>query len=237
MPTRLIEVVVDALDVTAQAEFWSQALGWALAEPGPLDQERYLTPPIGSGWPGISFVPVNEPKTVKNRLHFDLSRGSDQARTVERVLGLGAREVDIGQGDVPWVVLADPEGNEFCVLAEDSPGSSLFQVSLDASDPDAQARFWVAASGWQLVARESWGVVLRPPTEMARLAMGPPLAPKGVKNRLHLDVAPFPGDDQAQEVDSLIAAGASRVDIGQGEVPWEVLADPEGNEFCVLTPR
>jgi hypothetical protein len=58
-----------------------------------------------------------------------------------------------------------------------------------------------------------------------------------VKNRIHLDVAPFTGDDHVGEVERLISLGARRIDIGQGVTPWEVLADPEGNEFCVLTPR
>ena len=67
----------------------------------------------------LAFVPVPEPKTGQNRVHLDLASASaeDQAAIVDRLLGLGARHVDIGQGEVPWVVLADPEGNEFCVLS------------------------------------------------------------------------------------------------------------------------
>src|SRR6185437_16026232 len=61
--------------------------------------------------------------------------------------------------------------------------------------------------------------------------------PKTARNRVHLDVAPYPGDDQAAEVARLRALGATDADVGQGDVPWTVLADPEGNEFCVLTPR
>jgi hypothetical protein len=60
---------------------------------------------------------------------------------------------------------------------------------------------------------------------------------KAVKNRIHLDLAPYPSDDQAAEVARLLALGAAPADVGQGDVPWTVLADPEGNEFCVLTPR
>gem|GEM_PF-1647219 len=67
-------------------------------------------------WPGILFLPVDEPKPAKNRLHIDL-RPDDQAAEVERLIALGAKRVDIGQGDASWVVLADPEGNEFCVLS------------------------------------------------------------------------------------------------------------------------
>ena len=68
--------------------------------------------------PLLVFVPVPEPKTVKNRLHIDVNpSGCEQQDELERLLALGARRVDVGQGDVPWIVLADPEGNEFCLLA------------------------------------------------------------------------------------------------------------------------
>jgi hypothetical protein len=67
----------------------------------------------------LVFVMVPEPKTVKNRVHIDIrASGSDQAEETERVIALGARRVDVGQGDVPWVVLADPDGNEFCLLGQ-----------------------------------------------------------------------------------------------------------------------
>jgi len=126
--TRLTEVVVDCSDPAAQAAFWAAALGYHVTrsehgqvEIGPWEREpsdladqvrRAPTPPT------LVFVAVPEGKTVKNRLHLDIRPvdGSQEAE-VERLLGLGARHVDIGQGEVPWVVLADPEGNEFCVLA------------------------------------------------------------------------------------------------------------------------
>ena len=66
---------------------------------------------------------------------------------------------------------------------------------------------------------------------------GPPIWPKTWKNRLHLDIAPSVGGDQQAEVDRLVSLGATHLDIGQGDVSWVVLADPDGNEFCVLTPR
>lgn len=69
------------------------------------------------------------------------------------------------------------------------------------------------------------------------ITWGPPVPPKTGKNRLHLDVAPPLGEDQAAEVDRLVTLGARRIDIGQGDVTWVVMADPDGNEFCVLTPR
>src|SRR5690606_37992806 len=103
----------------------------------------------------IVFVPVPEPKQWKNRVHLDLASRSadDQHATVDRLLALGATHVDIGQDDVSWVVLADPAGNEFCVLAPgdrfDDPGS-LEAITMDAAHPPRQARFWAEATGWHI---------------------------------------------------------------------------------------
>lgn len=108
------EIGFDAHDTAAQAAWWSQALGWP-AEPAEDDGEWLLRAPAGEG-PDWLFLPVPEGKSVKNRIHFDFTP-DDQAAEVHRLLALGARHADIGQGDQTWVVLADPEGNEFCVLA------------------------------------------------------------------------------------------------------------------------
>jgi predicted enzyme related to lactoylglutathione lyase len=117
MTSVINEICVDCADPERVAAFWAAALHWE-----PQRKEDYLWM-SASGNPGdggliLVFVPVPEPKTVKNRVHIDVSpSGCEQAEEVERLIGLGARHVDIGQGEVPWVVLADPEGNEFCVLA------------------------------------------------------------------------------------------------------------------------
>ena len=118
MDIRIQCVVVDADDCEKLAKFWSAALGWRITVEEA--DEWVIEPPEGSPEvdvaPDILFGKDPNPKTVKNRLHFDL-RPKDQAAEVERLIGLGATRVDIGQGpDVTWVVLADPEGNEFCVL-------------------------------------------------------------------------------------------------------------------------
>ena len=116
MSSRWHTVVVDAHDIRAQAAFWRQVLDWQLvyeADDGVVIAKDMQT------YPGLIFVPVPEDKTVKNRLHIDLNP-DDQGREVERLLGLGATRVEIGQSAaeeaVRWVVLADPKGNEFCVL-------------------------------------------------------------------------------------------------------------------------
>ena len=108
----------DARDPHALAAFWEEALGWRRTHSS--DDEVALEPPEHSIWDGVApdllFVRVPEEKSVKNRIHLDL-RPDDQAAEVARLEALGATRVDVGQGDdVTWVVMADPEGNEFCVL-------------------------------------------------------------------------------------------------------------------------
>jgi predicted enzyme related to lactoylglutathione lyase len=115
MAAKFTELIVDANDVGRLADFWAAVLGWE-RRPTTDPEDAEIAAPDGS-LPTILFAPVPEPKQVKNRLHFDVSPvGTDQATELERLLGLGARRVDIGQGDVAWIVLADPEGNEFCLL-------------------------------------------------------------------------------------------------------------------------
>jgi catechol 2,3-dioxygenase-like lactoylglutathione lyase family enzyme len=128
-------------------------------------------------------------------------------------------------------------------------GSRLTEVVVDSHDPEAQARFWAAALGYHVVRREDGQVEIGPwvreASDLAEQVRRAPTVPtlvfvavpegKTVKNRLHLDLRPVDGS-HAEEVERLLGLGARRADIGQGEVPWVVLADPEGNEFCVLGP-
>ena len=118
MDIRIQAVAVDATDPAALADFWAAALGWRRTYD--TVEEVVLEPPAGSKEDGVSpdivILRVPEAKSVKNRLHLDL-RPKDQTAEVTRLEGLGATRVDVGQGpDVTWVVLADPQGNEFCVL-------------------------------------------------------------------------------------------------------------------------
>ena len=114
MSLKFDEICIDAVDIHALAAWWAEVLGW---KPGPTDDgDVMLFAPAGAG-PKWLFVAVPDDRIVKNRIHFDF-RPDDQKAEVERVVALGARHVDIGQtGDESWVVLADPEGNEFCILA------------------------------------------------------------------------------------------------------------------------
>ena len=128
-------------------------------------------------------------------------------------------------------------------------GSRLTEIVADSRDPAAQAAFWSAVLGYQVVRAEEGQVEIaaweREPPDLAEQARRAPIVPsvvfvavpegKAAKNRLHLDVRPAGGSPEA-EVERLISLGARRVDVGQGASPWAVLADPEGNEFCVLGP-
>jgi hypothetical protein len=105
--------VIDCQDPESLAAFWCQALGYQVVSRN--EREVDIAPGPGS-YPGLAFLRVSDDKTVKNRLHIDLNP-SDQQAEVRRLLALGATRINIGQGDAEWVVMADPEGNEFCVLA------------------------------------------------------------------------------------------------------------------------
>ena len=129
MTLRWYSVIIDCHDVAAQARWWAEALDWTIYYeaadevvilPRHASEERLATMEWLEVPPGIVFVPVPEAKTVKNRIHLDLAPRTPEDREAEiaRLLALGARRVDVGQrADVTWEVLADPEGNEFCILS------------------------------------------------------------------------------------------------------------------------
>ncbi|MFF9340660.1 MULTISPECIES: VOC family protein [unclassified Streptomyces] len=245
MATRLVQINMKAQDHSALGRFWAEALGWEVDSEGPGVTNLE---PAGFAYPDPAAVCVDiiahpEPKTVKNRVHLDLATTSaaHQAELVARLKALGATPADVGQGDVPWTVMADPEGNEFCVL-EPRPlyrgTGPIAAVVVDCTDPREMARFWDAAMDWTLHevtddhARMRSAKEVGPYLEFVRTS-----DPKSVWNRVHLDVRPYPGDDLAAEAARLRALGATDPGIDQSAIPWTVLADPEGNEFCLLAPR
>jgi hypothetical protein len=128
MASRFTELSVDSHDSRALAEFWCEVLGYRIIDEdegvveigtAELVADEVVRGPVP---PTIVFAPVPEGKTIKNRLHIDVSPiDREPAEEVERLLALGATRADIGQGDVPWTVMADPEGNEFCVLRRLGP--------------------------------------------------------------------------------------------------------------------
>jgi predicted enzyme related to lactoylglutathione lyase len=234
-------VCLDANDPVLLARFWAEALHWSInAETSDgiglvaTDDTKFR----------ILFEPVPDKKIGQNRNHLDLTTTSidDQNQTVRRLVELGARHIDVGQDpDEPHVVLADPEGNEFCVIEPTNTFLAdcgrLGAINCDGSR-DA-GYFWSAALGWPLVWDQNEETAIRAPDGTGPIITwsGPQLKPKGGKNRLHLDIAPADCGDQRAEVDRLISLGATRINLGRGDVSWVVMADPDGNEFCVLTPR
>ena len=240
MTSQLVALVFDANDPAGLARFWSGVLGWEMVEDAP--DGFALLPNDDTGF-RIEFFPTLEPKSVPNQMHFDLTSASleDQQQTVARALALGGRHIDVGQlPEEEHVVLADPEGNEFCVI---EPGNNFladcgFIGALSSDGSQETGYFWSKALGWPLVWDQDQETAIRSPHGGPKITWGgPPYAPKTGKYRLHFDLAPPAGGDQQAEVDRLISLGATRVDIGQGDVDWVVMADPDGHEFCVLTPR
>jgi catechol 2,3-dioxygenase-like lactoylglutathione lyase family enzyme len=127
VPSRIAAIAIEAVDPDRIAAFWCEVLGWSVVDD---DGEVTTIGPADGSWPSIDVCRVPDAKTVKNRLHLDVrADGSSTAAELNRLLGLGARRVDVGQGDdAAWVVLADPEGNEFCLLSR-----TVQDVAADAT--------------------------------------------------------------------------------------------------------
>jgi predicted enzyme related to lactoylglutathione lyase len=115
MPLVMHHIVIDTHDLPGLASFWAEALGWRILSE--REREIVVGPAVDSPV-GLCFMPTTEPKAGKNRLHLDLTTGADDRDAeIARLLTLGATHADVGQtGQESWTVLADPEGNEFCVV-------------------------------------------------------------------------------------------------------------------------
>ncbi|WP_456694724.1 VOC family protein [Aeromicrobium sp. P5_D10] len=240
MSSHLTALVFDAHDPHRLATFWAGVLRRAIVQE---DEGGYALLPTDATEFRIEFFPTQEPKTGSNQMHFDLTSTSvdDQQATVARALELGGRHLDIGQGpDAKHVVLADPEDNEFCVI---EPGNNFLAGTgaigaLSGDGSQAVGYFWSKALDWPLVWDQDEETAIQSPIGGSKVTWGgPPVNPKTGKNRLHVDLAPPADTDLQTEVDRLLSLGATYADIGQGDVDWVVMADPDGNEFCVLTPR
>ena len=236
MPNRLANIVVDSADPAALARFWSGLLEWPIAteEPG----EVCVRSPTAPYEFDLVFVPVPEPKTGQNRVHLDLASvtSAEQLALVERAVELGGRPADVGQDGVPWIVLADPEGNEFCVLEPREvyrDAGRIAAIVVASDDPGGASGFWSAALDWPAASAEEGFVGLAAPAGLPHLEFLPGAA-KSTKDRLHLDLVP---EDQERTVAALLELGAHRLDLGQRDASWVVLTDPTGGEFCVLTAR
>ncbi|WP_128377021.1 VOC family protein [Streptomyces cavernae] len=240
MTCQLFAVCFDASRPLHLARFWSGLLAWETAD-DPHGGVALL-PSDDTGF-RIRFVPTREPKAGQDRMHFDLTSTSleDQQQTVARALELGARHIDVGQlPEEGHVVLADPEGYEFCVI---EPGNNFladcgFIGALACDGSQEVGYFWSEALGWPLVWDQNEETAIRSPHGGPKITWGgPPVMPKTGKERLHFDLAPSVDGDQQAEVERLLSLGATRIDTGQSEAGRVLMADPDGNEFCVLTPR
>lgn len=214
------------------AAFWRDLLGWATDESGTVvespDPRDFR----------LAFIRTANAKEAQNPRHFHLTSETldHQRRTVARAVDLGAKHIDMGQRpEDGHVVLADPEGNEFCVI---EPGNQwlagcgfLAELACDGSREVGQ--FWSSALGWPLVWDQGGETAVRPPAAGPKVAWGgPPLMPRHGETRIRFVVAPDHESSVDNEVDHLMALGARMV----GSLPDEGLAltDPDGDEFWLL---
>ncbi len=236
----LENLVIDAVDPQRLGPFWEAAVGGERLTDEPGIFETRL---VVEGVPvlDLCFQRVPEPPLDPPRLHLDLRGGDRRAHLVGRLVGLGARPLDIGQGEVPWVVLADPEGNRFCVMEDRAAYADtgpLAAIPLHTTEPGRDAEFWSWLTGWS----DEVGVAprsLRHPSRLGPLLeLCPEQAPKGrTKNRLHLDVRLEQGDDPDDVAAGIAERGGHELHPDWGDLPWRVHADPSGNELCVLPAR
>lgn len=233
----LENIVVDALEPGRLGRFWERALGATTLTDNEEGYETRLDLP-GGGFLDLCFQPVPQRLAEPVRLHLDLRGGQRQREIVERLRGLGAHDLDIGQGEVPWIVLGDVEGNPFCVM-EQRDGyrgtGPIAALPLDSADPGRDAEFWSWLTGWKDVPGDAPRTLRHPSGTGPLLELCLEPQPKGAgKNRMHLDVRLDPGDDAQEAADGIIERGGRELDPGWGELPWRVFTDPSGNELCIL---
>ncbi len=231
MPSQLLALTLDAHDPPRLAKFWSGVLSRGIVE----DASGALLPGDDTQL-GLRFVPSGAEKTGPNRMHLHLTSVSpaDQPQTVATALELGAGHIAVGQRpEEGHVVLADPEGNEFCVI---EPGNAFlagcgFLGELACDGTREVGLFWSEALGWPLVWDQDQETAIQSPHGGTKVAWGgPPVAPKMLRNQQRFYLVPADGD-QGAEVDRLVSLGATRLEVGEHGVV--ALADPDGNEFSV----
>ncbi|MER5400712.1 VOC family protein [Streptomyces sp. NPDC002599] len=236
MTSQLFAICFNATRPSDLARFWSGVLGWESAD-GPNDGVAIL-PRDTTGF-RIRFLPSQEPRTGRNRAHFDLTSASpeDQRETVARALELGGEHIDVGQlPEEGHVVLADPDGNEFCVIEAGNKFLADTGVigALACDGTQEVGYFWSKALGWPLVWDQDQETAIQSPNGGTKITWGgPPVAPKTGTNRLYLELA-LPADaDREAEVDRLVSLGATRTSTGEDRGDRVLLLDPDGNEFSV----
>jgi hypothetical protein len=211
---RWLALSVDVTDADRMTGFWAGATG---LEPSRVDDEGFVELQGGPEGSELVVCPVPEPRTVKQRVHLDL-----HCRSVGDLEALGATVAD---DSFPWTVMRDPEGGELCAFVRDEvPAYKVYEVVVDCADPERVARWWGRRFGVEPRHEgDDWSLEAVPGMPFECLVLVPVPEPKVVKNRVHWDLV---GD-----VEEFLAAGATVL----WEMPrWTVMADPEGNEFCVF---
>lgn len=237
MPSTLDALVLLARDPGALADFW----GGLLDRPDRETDDDGRVTVRGSDPAGLAlrFEPSTAARVVANPMHLDLTSASleDQQTRVERALALGGRHHDVGQtGEEGHVVLADPEGNELCVI---EPGNGFLEgcglVGAVAGDgSQACGYFWAAALGWPLVWDQDEETAIQSPAGGTKLTWGgPPVGAAGPEDRVRYDLRLAPGADADTELDRLLALGATGAESRASVSRW-VLADPDGHPLHLL---
>lgn len=229
---------IDALDPQRLGRFWEAALGTTTLTDAPDIVETRLSID-GDAYLDLCFARVPEPNHSPQRLHLDLLGGTAQQEVAQRLRGLGASDLDIGQGEVPWIVLGDVEGGAFCVMEEREAYTGTCPIAalpLDTADPARDAQFWAWLSGWEPAPGVAASTLRHPSGRGPLLELCQEPVPKrpDAKNPIHLDVRLEAGDDPEQVAAEIVARGGAEFFPDWGELPWRVFRDPSGNEFCVL---
>jgi len=215
------KVCVDAVDPLTLGRWWADIIGqeWRAYEHG--EGGAFGPSPGHTLW----FNRVPEPNTGKRRVHLDI-----YAESVAGLEAVGARVVETND-DWRWTVMADPEGGEFCAFVRaEVPADRVHGLVIDCANPAEIATWWGAVYDAPVVHHDAgWSTVEQiPGMPIETMDFVPVPEPKNVKNRVHWDVT---GD-----ADTLVVAGAAVLRRPDREIDWTVLADPEGNEFCVFSP-
>jgi hypothetical protein len=216
------DLCIDAIDVETQSQFWSSVSGLELAD---VESPARLHGPTPRHTLWVN--PVDRPHRVKNRVHLDVDCSS-----VAALVALGATVLaPSSETGLGWTVMADPEGNEFCAFVrrpDELPDYRLHGIGIDCQDAEAQARWWGEAFGAEPAYQpehDVWTLTGVAVDDRMTLDFAPVPEPRTEPNRVHWDVkGPVP---------DLLARGATHL---WDQPHWTVLADPEGNEFCVFPP-
>ena len=236
----LENLVFDAVEPQRLGRFWEAVVGGERLTDEPDIFETRVAVEDGPVL-DLCFQRVPDLPSKLPRLHLDLYGSHRQQQEVDRLIALGARPLDIGQGDVPWVVLADPEGNPCCVM-EDRPAyvdtGPIAALPLDSADPARDVEFWSWLTGWTQAPGAGLPSLRHRSRRGPLLELCPERRPKDTtKNRLHLDVRLETEEDPDEIAAAIAERGGRELPRHRDDLPWRIYADPSGNEFCALPAR